>query len=312
MENQTNITHLTTIRKIMVQRLKNDLILGNVPFREDDESTNLWKRFVFHHCDHWLNNFWSPILEQLQKKPNIKYNDLLKYSKEWIFHRLFDNSGVFPPMIKEIIQDLFKVLDDQRKPQMKPIVFTNLIFLRFIVSWLFVKPPSNVALELLALLSKVVIKIVYNAFCINQSLSQTTNDDEGDIKLKTVSLSLGKSFQIFMKRVSQTFSFAPFDIRRHITTTTMAMSHKENSRLKKFENEMSLEDVMDLLYDHGLHDVIDQFAKLEIRGKQFINLNDKDLKQIGVVRSGHRKRILKLVSLCMKNNVVDVARRFSF
>ena len=306
---------------MMTVRLKNDILLNKPPFREDDETTTMWKEFVLNHCSNWLNNFWSPVKQNVKRKTihaNSKQNEMVSFVKEWVFFRLFDSHQTFPPLVKEVLQDLFKICNDsssQIDNRLQFSVFTNIVFLRFLLSFLFQmsSPQTQAELKMLGLISKLVIRIVSLAMDTRQH-----HFDDTEIHTKTLIITLRHPLQIFMKKVSQFVLYGPFDVRKHAPQLDSSLVSASLSKNKPKLNEIahfSVNELMEFFFDQGLHEVIDIFGRLEIHGKLFSKMTEIDLKQIGITRSAFRKRIIKIITTInqtSRDEHPDFARRFSF
>jgi diacylglycerol kinase (ATP) len=77
------------------------------------------------------------------------------------------------------------------------------------------------------------------------------------------------------------------------STSAVAKPHSANSR--DAINNWGVSEVTTWLEAMGLCEYVDSFAKNDIRGKELLTLARRDLKDLGVVKVGHVKRILQAI-----------------
>lgn len=313
---------LSNVRKKISEKLKFDLEIGNIPFREDDERTKLWKRFCECYCKDWLIGFWRPVVVQIEKNSCKTTSNCINFVNTWILTRLYDEHRSIPLIIKEILSDLFRVVDESNKGLqqnqssnwIKNLVFMNLFVLRFLASGIFlVLQDSNPLFMVAAQLSKLLIQIVSNAIVMSQEQNQST-----DPLVKSTSLIHSAPLKIFVQRLTKRAQRTPFDVRRHMPfnhhpnhhtepnseNESLAILTSDSSGLVKnaerFNRHMvhswSTDKIQEFLFDNKLYDVMESFRRLNINGQSFLNMNESFIKnQLGVHRLAYKKRLLKLL-----------------
>lgn len=238
---------ITKVRKKMSDRLRSDLQLANAPFREDDESTLLWKEFCILHCSSWLNNFWQPVISHLQKKPQIinSTNETVDFVIEMVLNRFYANHDCIPIMVKEVLQDLIRVVSEfyrgkkserKKMKSTRSVVLINLIFLRLICPWLLQMAtsflgftPSGALLSAVAIISKILFQLISQA--INRQSSFNL-----DPYIKSTALVHRYPLKIVLNKITKTNSLTPFDPRRHMG---MSIAGCTNNKLSHESNEKS-------------------------------------------------------------------------
>ena len=320
---------LSNVRKKICEKLRFDLEIGNLPFREDDERTKLWKRFCESHCNDWLVGFWKPVVSQIEKNSCKTTSSCINFVIVWILNRLYDDHKSIPFIIKEILGDLFKVVDESFKTNnpnqsdwMKNLVFMNLFVLRFLASGVFlVLQDSNPMFLIAAQLSKLLIQIVSTAI-VSYEQNQNQTQQSVDPLVKSTSLIHSAPLKIFVQRLVKKAQRTPFDVRRHIhignyhhpqqqindpsNDESLAIISSDGSGTTLMKNarrlnrnivqSWSTEKIQEFLFDNKLYDVMESFKRLNINGQSFLNLNESLIKnQLGIHRLAYKKRLLKLL-----------------
>lgn len=321
---------ITKVRKKMTDRLRTDLQLSNAPFREDDETTLIWKEFCILHCSNWLNNFWQPVINQLQKKPQIvnSITETVDFVIEMVLNRFYSDHDCVPIMVKEVLQDLIKVVNDFYKgkkselKKMKNMVLINTIFLRLICPWLLQMAtsflgftPSGLLLGAVAIISKVVFQLISQA--INHQAMLNV-----DPYIKSTALIHRYPLKIVLKKITSIPKLTPFDPRRHLGFSLNTCTNNKTIDKPKFSfwsgnhsndqnkvpklptasihkftiHNWDANKIQEFLFEHGLYEIIEVFHRYKVDGPSFVLLNDHTLRhKFGILRVAHRKRILKLV-----------------
>lgn len=328
---------ITKVRKKMGDRLKTDLQLSNAPFREDDETTLLWKEYCNLHCTQWLNQFWQPVLTQLQKKPQLTNSlpETVDFVVEWVLNRFYSSHDCAPVMIKEVLQDLIKVVgeffrrDKAQYRKMKNVVLINVIFLRIVCPWLLQMAtsflgftPSGALITSVAIIAKVVFQI------ISQAINSSQSNVNVDPYIKSTAQIQKYPLRIALKKITRVPKLTPFDPRRHLGMTTHSSGCKQSKIVEKPKMSfwasagtqlsspqksdskvppipLSLRytiqnwdnsKIQEFLFDHELYELIEVFHRYQVDGSSFVLLNDHTLRhKFGILRVAYRKRILKIV-----------------
>lgn len=326
---------ITKVRKKMCDRLLSDLQLSNAPFREDDETTLVWKEFCNLHCTKWLNDFWQPVINHLQKKPHIvnSINDTVDFIVQYVLYKFYSEYNCVPIMIKEILQDLIKTIATFFKgkksefKKMKSVVLINVIFLRLICPWLLQMAtsflgftPSGALLGAVAIVSKVLFQLISQAINHQSALNL-------DPYVKSTAVVHRYPLKIVLNKITKIQTLTPFDPRRHLgakldkATTCGVKTSVEKSKFPFWLTNHSGSDtkvpklptannstqkftiqhwdthkIQEFLFEHGLYESIESFRRFKVDGSSFLLLNDHTLRnKLGIMRVAHRKRILKLV-----------------
>lgn len=239
------VSNLTRMRKRMVFRLKSDLSLNNIPFREDDDVTLEWKKFVSFHCGKWLNDFWMPVIQQLSQlqqssntsnttnDPGQPSDTLISFVVQWVIHRLLEQTHSFPSVLKEILNDLFKAIKEftqstrssdhkdltEHTEHTQYLVFLNTIVLRILASWGFSLVPVPY-LALFALVSKLFLQIVSEALLYLQNHKQN-NSSSLPTNVKLSGSVNRRAICLFIQKLTH-IPMTPFDVRRNIISKPSA------------------------------------------------------------------------------------------